>query len=77
MRNMLKALFSENASVSSMRVMSMMALLAAIAFGVIGLCRQGAIDYSGLTMLCSAFLSAAFIGKVSQKSIEAKQRPND
>lgn len=72
----LKAMFSESNSVSCMRVMNMLALLAAIGFGIIGLCKPG-IDISSLTMLCSAFLSAAFIGKVSQKAIEARQRPTD
>lgn len=67
----LKDLLSDSGRVSMMRLMSLLSLLAAICIAVIGL-NKPTIDYSGLSLLCGAFLSAAFGGKIAQKSIEAK-----
>ena len=59
-----------------MRVMSILALLAAIGIAFAGLAHTP-VDYSGLTLLCSAFLSAAFGGKVMQKRIEVNGAKSD
>lgn len=69
--NFLAALFNENSTVSSIRVMCMISLLTAVGIGIIGVCKSTP-DYSGLSLLVSTFLSAAFVGKVTQKSIEVK-----
>jgi len=67
----LKDLLSESGRVSMMRLMSLLSLLASIAIAIIGL-NKPIVDYSGLSLLCGAFLSAAFGGKIAQKSIEVK-----
>lgn len=66
----IKQLFSDGGSVSMMRVMSIICCIASIILAIIGLNRTP-IDYSGLSLLCGAFLSAAFGGKIMQKRIEA------
>ena len=53
-----------------MRVMSLFALLAGIAVAFVGMTKLP-VDYSGISLLVSVFLSAAFGGKVMQKRIEA------
>ncbi len=65
----IKDLFSEKSDVSMLRLMSLICCLAAIGIAIHGINRP-VVDYSGLTMLCGAFLSAAFIGKVTQKKVE-------
>lgn len=65
----LKDLFSENNHASSLRVMSMITCIAAIIIAIIGL-NKDVIDYSGLTLLCTSFLTVAFTGKVVQKRFE-------
>lgn len=67
----LAALLSDNGSVSCMRTMSLLCCLAAICIAVMGLNKPQP-DYSGLALICTTFLGAAFGGKVVQKSIEAK-----
>ena len=67
----LRDLLSDSGRVSMMRLMSLLCCLAAIAIAIIGLNRPTP-DYSGLSLLCGAFLSAAMGGKIAQKSIEAK-----
>lgn len=69
MSDFLKALFSENGSVSMMRVMSIICCIAAVAIAFVGL-NKAVIDYSGISLLCSTFLGAAMGGKVLQKRIE-------
>ena len=64
-----KQLFSENSGVSMMRIMSILALLAGIGIALYGMTKLP-VDYSGITLLTSVFLSAAFGGKVMQKRIE-------
>jgi hypothetical protein len=70
----LREVFDEKSPISSMRIMSMMSLVLAGWIAVRGL--ETHADLSGLTMLCGAFLSAAFGGKVFQKSIEIKAQNN-
>lgn len=60
---------------SSMRIMSMVALAAAIAFGLIVLLHPNANDLNGL-YLTIAFLIAAFVPKALQKFAEAKFPPS-
>jgi hypothetical protein len=71
-----KQLFSESSGVSMMRVMSFISLMAgcALAFVCIG---KSPIDYSGISLLVSVFLSAAFGGKVMQKRIESNGAKSD
>ena len=69
MRDFLVKLFGENTGVSMMRVMSILALLAGITIAFVGI-NKVPIDYSGISLLVSVFLSAAFGGKVMQKRIE-------
>jgi len=64
------ALFAESGSVSMMRVLSLITTLAAIAIALWGLYLGR--DLSGLSILTGVFLSAAFGGKVWQKSLEVK-----
>ncbi len=56
---------------SSMRLMSMVALIAAIAFGLITLLHASANDENGL-YLTASFLVAAFAPKALQKFAESK-----
>lgn len=60
---------------SSMRLMSFVALSAAIAFGLIVLLHEGANALNGL-YLTIAFLLAAFAPKALQKFAEAKFPPS-
>ncbi len=69
--NFIREMLNEKGNISSIRVMSFISLLTGCVIGLTGICKSMP-DYSGLSLLVSTFLSAAFIGKVSQKSIEAK-----
>ena len=69
----LRELFSENSTISSMRVMCMIALLSAVGIAIAGIMRP-TVDYSGLTMLVTAFLGAAMTGKLVQKNIEKSDK---
>ena len=60
---------------SSMRIMSMVALAAAIVFGLIVLLHPDANGLNGL-YLTIAFLIAAFVPKALQKFAEAKFPPS-
>lgn len=75
MKDFFNKLIASRSGVSSMRVMSLVALLAAIAVAFYGL-HQGS-ELSGLSMLCGTFLASAFGGKVAQKSIENKGASNE
>lgn len=76
MKKFLQALFSENGAISMMRVMSILALLAGIAVAFVGLSKP-VVDYSGISLVVSVFLSAAFGGKVMQKRIEVSGAKSD
>lgn len=69
MRHLLKALLSDNGSISSMRVMSLSCCSTAIMIAFIGLLKAQP-DYMGLSGLCGTFLSMAMAGKVAQKHVE-------
>jgi hypothetical protein len=64
-----KDLFSEKGSISMMRVLSLTSCVTAVAIAIIGVVKPSP-DYSGLSLLCGTFLTAAFTGKVMQKRIE-------
>ena len=67
----LKELFVEsNGKLSAMRVMSMTCCLTAIGIAMYGISKPST-DYSGLSLLCSTFLTAAMGGKIMQKRLEA------
>ena len=70
MINFFKQLFQSGSGVSMMRFMSFISLWAGIAIAFYGM-SKGVVDYSGISLLVSIFLSAAFGGKVMQKRIEA------
>jgi hypothetical protein len=70
MFSFLREVFSEKSTISSLRIMSMIALLMSGYIAVRGLETHS--DLSGLAMLCGVFLGAAFGGKVAQKSVEVK-----
>ena len=72
----LKDLFSESGSISMMRVMSILSLLAGIGVAYVGLSKP-VVDYSGISLVVSVFLSAAFGGKVMQKRIEVNGAKSD
>ncbi len=76
MKQWLSKLFSESSGVSMNRVMSFISLLVGCAVAFVGLSRMP-IDYSGISLLVSVFLSAAFGGKVMQKRIEASGAKSD
>lgn len=69
----IRDLFSEDHQASCMRVMAMLCCIAAIVIAIIGISKPQ-IDFSGLTLLCSTFLGAAFTGKVMQKRIETSNK---
>lgn len=73
MIRLLKDLFSEKGNISMMRLLSLMSVVAAIVIAILGICHES-VDYSGLTLLCSAFLGAGFTGKVIQKRFENVNR---
>ena len=59
-----------------MRIMSILALFAGIGVAFVGMTKLP-VDYSGISLLVSVFLSAAFGGKVMQKRIEANGAKSD
>lgn len=71
----LLAILSEKSDVSSMRLMSILALLLAGYIAVRGLETRS--DLSGLSMLCGVFLGAAFGGKVIQKHVEVTGKSSE
>lgn len=73
MKSFIKDLFSESKHASMLRVMSLTSVLAAVAVAIIGVLKPSP-DYSGLSLLVGTFLSAAFVGKVTQKAVEAKSK---
>lgn len=68
----INSLLSSGTGVSTLRFMCVVCCLTATIIAFIGIYKQQP-DYSGLTMLCSAFLGAAFTGKIMQKREENKQ----
>lgn len=68
--NLLRDILNEKGTISAMRIMSFISLFTAVGIAIAGICKE-APDYSGLSILCGAFLSAAFLGKIGQKSVEA------
>jgi hypothetical protein len=74
MRQFIADLFSENNSVSMMRLMSLVSLLMGCAIAVYGLSKSP-VDYSGISLLVSVFITAAFGGKIAQKMQETRVVP--
>ncbi len=68
MLNWIKDVFKSNSGVSSMRVMSMVSLLTGCYIGIAGLHQNK--NLSEVAILAGTFLTAAFTGKVMQKSKE-------
>lgn len=71
MKDFLIRLISAKSDISSMRVMSLMSVIAAIVLAFHGINRGQPLD--SLSILCGVFLGAAFGGKVGQKVVEVKQ----
>jgi hypothetical protein len=76
MKDFFSQLFSENGRVSMMRVMSIISLLAGVGVAFVGLDKTP-VDYSGISLVVSVFLGAAFGGKVMQKRVEATNAKAD
>lgn len=74
MKQMLRELFSERSTISSMRVMAMACCLTAILIAIVGLFKASP-DYAGMSMLCGTFLGMAFVGKAIQKPNELPADP--
>lgn len=72
----LKDLFSERGGTSMMRVMGFMSCSAAIVVAILGINKPQP-DYSGISLLVSAFLTAAMGGKIMQKRIEVDGATSD
>lgn len=68
---MIREILTSKSRVSSMRLMSFIALLWGCALSGYGLVEGK--DLMGLTALSSVFVAAAFGGKVLQKNIENKE----
>jgi hypothetical protein len=68
--NIVRELLSDKSPISSMRFMSITALLCACGIGVAGLFMGR--DLVGLAALCSAFIAPAFAAKFGQKLVESK-----
>lgn len=65
----IKDLLSESGSASMVRAMSALCCIVASIIALIGICKSQP-DYSGISLLCTTFLTAAFGGKIMQKRIE-------
>ena len=76
MTKWLNGLFSENGTVSMMRLMSIICCIAAVVIAIMGI-EKPIVDYSGISLVVSVFLSAAFGGKVMQKRIEVSGAKSD
>lgn len=65
---MIREILSSDSPVSSMRLMAIISLLCGCFLGAFGLYMGR--DLLGLAALCSVFVTAAFGGKVIQKTME-------
>jgi len=74
MRQFIVNLFSESNSVSMMRFMSLISLLMGCIIAIYGISKNP-VDYSGISLLVSVFITAAFGGKIAQKMQETKIIP--
>lgn len=64
----IRDLLSESGSISAMRVMALICVLAAVGVAMFGLKEKS--DVGQISILCGIFLGAAFGGKVGQKFAE-------
>lgn len=69
MKQFISNLLSDKGLVSAMRFMSIVSLLTACTLAFMGV-NKPIPDYSGISILCSTFLGAAFGGKWAQKRVE-------
>lgn len=70
-RCFIKALLSDCGSVSTMRLMSIIALLVGSAVGVIGVLKGK--ELGGVAEICAVFITSAFAAKTAQKHIEKRK----
>lgn len=71
----LKELFTErNGKISLMHVMSALCCLTAIGIAIYGISKP-APDYSGMSLLCGTFLTAAMGGKIMYKKMDMATNP--
>lgn len=69
MKDVLRKIFEEaQGEISMVRIMALLSLLTGIAIGLYGVYKGK--DLSGVAQICAVFVSAAFIGKVTQKFAE-------
>jgi len=66
--NFIKKLLSEDGSISTMRLMSLISLIVGCTIGILGLLRGK--DFTGVAAICSVFVVSAFGGKALQKGDE-------
>lgn len=71
MKQFARDLFSENAKVSMVRLLSLICVLTASGIAIYGIYIGR--DLMGLSALCTVFLTTAFGGKVIQKNFERKE----
>lgn len=61
-------MLSESSEVSTMRVMSLLALIIGSGIAIYGVYKGN--DLSGIAQICAIFVGAAFTGKAAQKYME-------
>lgn len=71
MKKFFMDLLDENSTISSMRFMSITSLFIGGIIAAVGVYR--ATDFTGIGLLVSIFVGAAFTGKVMQKNAEIKE----
>lgn len=67
-KRVLSAMFSEDGSVSMVRVMSLFSLIVGAFIAIWGLVAGK--DLGGISQLCTVFVAGAFTGKIAQKFAE-------
>ena len=70
----IESLLSESSPISSLRLMSILSLIAATAIAGYGV--YVGKDLTGLAALCATFIVPAFGAKVSQKLLEKTSNPS-
>lgn len=75
MKKFFMDLLDENSTISSMRFMSITSLFIGGIIAAVGVYR--ATDFTGIGLLVSIFVGAAFTGKVLQKNAEIKSEDSE
>lgn len=75
MHKFITELLAENGQISTMRVMSLIALFIGSFLALYGIYENK--DLSGVAQLVAVFVGAAFTAKVTQKLVETKSKKDD